>query len=687
MKRITTPLFLLLLIMNLTSCQSNKTHTNDLIHETSPYLLQHANNPIDWQAWSDDLFDQAEEEDKLVVVSIGYSSCHWCHVMERETFEKEDVADVMNERFINVKVDREERPDVDQVYMTAVQLLTGSGGWPLNVILLPNGKPLYGGTYHTKEEWLRVTTSVDSLFQQDKKKAYEYAEDLTNGIQESSYIWGDVKEDDLTPTTIASGMTEWKQNWDKNWGGDKGAPKFMLPTTIHFLMDYASLYQDEEAEKHIRKTLDEMMRGGIYDQIQSGFFRYSTDENWGLPHFEKMLYDNAQLIELYAKAYRKYKDERYLKVVNEMTQFLQQEFKYEDGSYLSTLDAESEGVEGKYYFYTLKELQEVVTTEFGLFKEYYSVYDSQEIHLRQQTADSMFISEHQLSPGELAGYKKKWKQSLASHRQQRIKPGLDDKVITSWNALLVSGFVEAYKATGEQRYLSEAKTIIQQLETNNYDNQSLMHTYKEGSKKNEGFLDDYVFLAKAYLDLFEATTNQRYLEKSKTLVDQSLQDFKDADSPLYTYRKDDRLIAKSIPTNDNVIPSANAQLSILLNKLGHIYYNQSYLEQSKEMQKTVESLWSNQPSAYSLWSKSYLSSVFPYYEIVVVGDNAEQLIQDLNQDDIPNSIVIGSKEKSDIALFENRYNESKTMIFVCKNNTCKLPVETKEEAIEQLTNF
>ncbi len=684
--------FLFISLIHLLSCESNQKkhmYTNELIHETSPYLLQHAHNPIDWQPWTDDLFDQAQEEGKLVVVSIGYSSCHWCHVMERETFEKEDVAEVMNERFINVKVDREERPDVDQVYMTAVQLLTGAGGWPLNVILLPNGKPLYGGTYHTKEDWIRVITSVDSLFQRDQQKAYAYGDNLANGIQESNYIWGEPKEGDLSPASIAPGLTKWKQRWDPTWGGDREAPKFMLPTTINFLIDYASLYEDQEADTHVNNTLDQMMRGGIYDQLQGGFYRYSTDDHWGIPHFEKMLYDNAQLLELYAKAYRKYQDERYLTVVHEISDFLKEEFKNSNGSYYSTLDAESEGVEGKYYFYSIEELQGIIQEEFQLFKAYYGISNqkSEEIHLRQSVADSLFVKENGLTLEELNGLKNQWQTELVQHRKTRVKPGLDDKVITSWNALLVSGYIEAYKASSDNLFLQEAISIIKELEVHNINSDGPMHTYKKGGKNNKGFLDDYVFLAEAYLDLFEVTTNKTYLEKSKTLVDEILTEFKDVDSPLFMYRKDERLIAKSIPTYDHVIPSANAQLSILLNKLGHIYYNQEYLKQSQAMIKTVETLWSDLPSSYSLWSQSFLSTAFPYYEIVVVGDNAETLVTELNQSYIPNSIVIGSNEKSDIALFANRFVTDQTQIFVCKNNTCKLPVQTKEEALNQINNF
>jgi len=351
------------------------TFTNDLIHETSPYLLQHAHNPVNWRAWNAQIFEEAQKENKLVLLSIGYSSCHWCHVMERETFEDEEVAKMMNENYINVKVDREERPDIDQVYQTAIQLIGQNGGWPLNAITLPNGKPLYLGTYLPKKQWGEVLQKVNDLYRENPEQANSYADGLSQGIQETNLLEISSEFEKLTMEALETSVSNWKPEWDTYLGGDKGTQKFMSFNALNFLLDYAVLANDEETKKHVKNTLDKMANGGIYDHIGGGFYRYSTDPKWKVPHFEKMLYDNAQAIGLYSKAYGIFEEPRYKDIVYETVTFLDREMKNSAGGYYATLDADSDGEEGKFYVWTIKELKSILEKDYEIFAKYFNVQE------------------------------------------------------------------------------------------------------------------------------------------------------------------------------------------------------------------------------------------------------------------------------------------------------------------------
>ncbi|WP_273567458.1 thioredoxin domain-containing protein [Maribacter halichondriae] len=406
-------------------------YTNALIDETSPYLLQHAHNPVDWRAWSLQALEDAKKENKLVLISIGYSSCHWCHVMEEETFEDEEVAKLMNENFINIKVDREERPDVDQIYQTFVQLIDSNSGWPLNVIVLPNGKPLYGGTYHTKEQWAEVLSKIGDMYKNDPKKANEYADMVAAGIQQTNIIAP--AEDSTVPLDkiLMEGIETWKLNWDLQWGGDKGVEKFMVPVNLDFLLDYALLNQDELAKAHVKNTLDKMIMGGVYDHVGGGFFRYSTDEEWKVPHFEKMLYDNAQLISLFSKAYQVFKDPKYHKVVLETVAFLDRDMKNDRGGYYAALDADSEGGEGKFYIWEEEELKNILGSDFERFSKYYNIapehHWEESYVLFKREEDQEFANKNGISITDLVTAKNKWKDQLLEARIKRPRPNVDDK--------------------------------------------------------------------------------------------------------------------------------------------------------------------------------------------------------------------------------------------------------------------
>jgi uncharacterized protein YyaL (SSP411 family) len=687
-------LFLLLFLSCKTEKKQDEEHayTNALIDETSPYLLQHAHNPVNWVPWSQEALEEAEKQDKLVIVSIGYSSCHWCHVMEEETFEDEAVAALMNENYISIKVDREERPDVDQIYMTAAQLMTGKGGWPLNVILLPNGKPLYGGTYHTNAQWTKVLTEINKLYREDKGKAQEYASRVAKGIAEVNIIEGTTENVVFEPRLLQSALFRWQAQWDLAWGGNIDTQKFILPGNLDFLMDYAALAKDDYTKNFVKTTLDKIALGGIYDHVGGGFFRYSTDPEWKVPHFEKMLYDNAQLLSLFSKAYTIYKDPTYKKIVLETIEFLDREMKNPAGGYYAAIDADSEGEEGVFYVWKEDELRSILGGGYKLFASYYNIYpeaiwENEQYVLHKTRSDSEFSKQHKLSFESLNSYKNDWNSKLLKERNLRVRPNVDDKIITSWNALLINGFVDAYKAFGNPGHLQKAEDTMTFLLKNAYTNNQLVHTYKEGSKQTEGFLEDYAFLSNASLSIYEASLNTTHLEAAKSLMTTIQDRFHDETSGMYYYNEDDTLISKIIKTDDGVLPSPNTVVAENLLKLGHLYYDTAYLDKAQSMMVTILPRVEEAMNNYAQWSSLMLASAYPYYEVVVVGPNARSLISELHKEYIPNALLAGSSTDSELPLYEDRYFEDDTYIYVCFNNTCKLPVETTKEALRQLRSF
>ncbi len=666
--------------------------SNDLGLETSPYLLQHANNPVNWKAWNINLFDEAEKQDKLVLISIGYSSCHWCHVMERETFEDEEVAQLMNENFISIKVDREERPDVDEVYQRAIQLVNQSGGWPLNVIALPNGKPLYLGTYLPKKQWNQVLSKVNKMYTEDPVKANEYADYLSQGIQELSLFEPSTAYEQLTQEVLQGGVASWKESWDRQRGGNQGREKFMIPNALGFLLDYAVLNNDDDTLRHVKNTLDQMANGGLFDQLGGGFYRYSTDANWKIPHFEKMLYDNAQAISLYAKAYKVFKDPLYKDVVYESVTFLEREMKNEEGAYFATLNAESDGVEGKYYLWTAAELKSELSDDFELFSAYYninesSVWENESYVLHKAENDASFIATNGLTLEMLKEQKREWKDNLMKVRATRVRPSIDDKILTSWNAMLIRAYADAYATFGDLKFLKNATTIYKFIRKYSYSDQQLLHSYKPGSKDSNGFLEDYAFMIDGSLALFELTQEMEYLNFAKELTEVVIQEYSDESSGMFTFSKDQQLISKIVKTNDGDIPSPNSVMAHNLLRLGHIDYNLDFLNKSKTMLTTLLPMVTEYTDGYANWGSLMLHVTHPYFEIVVVGENANELVLQLQKENLSNAIIIGSTKESDVSLFEDRFVAGETFIYVCQNSTCKLPVKTVAEALKQIELF
>jgi uncharacterized protein YyaL (SSP411 family) len=518
---------------------STNKHTNALINASSPYLLQHAHNPVNWQEWSPAIIEQARREDKLILISIGYSACHWCHVMEHESFEKEDTAEIMNKHFVCVKIDREERPDIDQIYMDAVQLLTGRGGWPLNVFTLPDGRPLHGGTYFPKQEWERVLLSLNNFYHTKKEEAFEFATNLSNGIKRLDLFVKKEDTQDLFPMAIEL-LNKWKQQFDLKWGAYNWSPKFPLPNQWELFMGIHYLTKEEIFKEACLVTLDKMYDGGIFDHLSGGFARYSTDAYWKVPHFEKMLYDNAQLMSTYAMASRYFNKPSYAEVVRQIHQFIQLELRSSDGAYYSALDADSEGIEGKFYVWTYQELEDNLGVYFELFRRYYSITENGNweegvnILYRTESIESI-AKDFSLNEKELVNQIESAKKLLLLERSKRVTPGLDDKIICSWNALMAKGYGEAYQYLGEKEYLVQAEKSIDYLCSWCLDDMQVFRILKNGKRSIKGFAEDYACLIEALISVFEAGGKEKYLILANSLMNHCIAQFYDEKSGLFFF--------------------------------------------------------------------------------------------------------------------------------------------------------
>ncbi|MEH6537354.1 MAG: thioredoxin domain-containing protein [Psychroserpens sp.] len=671
---------------------------NDLINETSPYLLQHAYNPVHWKAWNDESLKLAKDENKLIIISVGYSACHWCHVMEEESFENDSVAKLMNENFISIKVDREERPDVDQIYMNAVQLMTGSGGWPLNCIALPDGRPVFGGTYFTKDQWTKILKEISSLYENDPDKVIAYAEQLTEGVKNSDLITVNKENVQFNPDALVTIVKQWKSSLDFQNGGQKRAPKFPMPSNLSFLLRYSFQYDNKDLQEFVLTTLDKMANGGIYDQIGGGFSRYSVDKRWHVPHFEKMLYDNAQLVSLYSKAYQLTKNESYKTVVIETLDFVDRELTQDDGAYYSSLDADSKTKEGEleegaFYVWTKEELQAKLGNDFEMFKSYYNInatgkWENNHYILYKTKTDDEFLQTFSTTKEELNKKILGWKTKLIKLRNTRERPRTDDKVLTSWNALMLKSYIDAYRVIGDKSYLEKAIKNATFIKENQIDGDgSLFHNYKNGKSTIEGFSEDYAQTISAFIELYQATLDESWLNTAKDLMDYSIAHFSDEKTNMFYFTSDSEtsLITRKIEVIDNVIPSSNSVLAESLFKLSHYYSNNKYAETAKQMLSNINSQIERSPSAYSNWLTLYLNYSNPYYEVAISGTNALEKLNEVHTYYLPNILIAGSTSESELAIMENRFIEDDTYIYVCVNGACKLPVESTKEAVEQLS--
>ena len=696
-------IFTLILLFSLTNCNAqNKdtvTHkyTNNLINETSPYLLQHAHNPVDWEAWNSKTLELAKKSNTLIIISVGYAACHWCHVMEHESFEDVTVASVMNNNFINIKVDREERPDIDQVYMNAVQLMTGQGGWPMNVIALPDGRPVWGGTYFAKEQWINALNQISELYKTEPEKLEEYATKLEHGLKSLDMISIN-KENPLFKTEfIAHVVDNWTNYFDNKRGGMNRAPKFMMPNNYHFLMRYGYQNKEENIIEFTNNTITNMAFGGVYDQVGGGFSRYSVDEKWHVPHFEKMLYDNGQLVSLYADAYLITKNDLYKDVVIETLEFIERELTNANGAFYSSLDADSlteSGTleEGAFYVWTKESLKLILNEDFSLFSSYYNInnygfWEHKNYVLIRNETDKNFVKKENISLETLKEKKRKWQSLLLKEREKRERPRLDDKVLTSWNAIMLRGYVDAYRVLKDDKYLEIAiKNGNFILNNQLKENGSLFHNYKDGKSTINGFLEDYATTIDAFITLYEVTLDEKWLNNAKALTDYCFDAFfNDTNKMFYfTSNDDDDLVSKTMEYRDNVIPASNSILAKNLFKLSHYYDNTYYLKTATTMLNNVKPEIETYASGYSNWLDLMLNFTEPFYEVAIVGENYKNIIEQLNASYIPNKIVVGCKGESKLPLLKNRYVENETLIYVCVNKVCNLPVKEVDQAVNQL---
>ncbi|MGV3559602.1 thioredoxin domain-containing protein [Larkinella arboricola] len=684
---------------------------NRLAQESSPYLLQHAHNPVDWYPWGPEALQKAQQENKPILVSIGYSACHWCHVMERESFENEQVAQVMNQHFVCIKVDREERPDVDAIYMDAVQAMGVQGGWPLNVFLMPDAKPFYGLTYLPPRQWVNLLTSVRSAFNEHPDQladsAEGFARHLNMSVSEQYYLTDTAPK--FSQELLDTMYQKLADSFDSVKGGPRKAPKFPMPSIYGFLLRYYHITQNEEALNHLRRTLDFMALGGIYDQIGGGFARYSVDDQWFAPHFEKMLYDNGQLLTLYSEAYSLTQRSLYRKTVFQTIDFLKRELTSPDGGFYSALDADSEGVEGKFYTWTTPELQTVLGDDFNWFSELYHIAPegNWEEHdgvgrniLHRVVSDEDFARQQGLTQAELAEKLATTHQKLMAVRDTRIRPGLDDKILCSWNGLMLKGLVTAYRVFGEASFLELAEQnarFIQEKLTRSETGQ-LWHSYKTGVNGAPGvasitaYLEDYAAVIDGYLALYQATFKEAYLREADRLTRYTLDHFWDEEDHLFffTDQAGETLIARKKEVFDNVIPASNSMMA------HNLYTLSLLLEQPVEglpaytalldaMMGRVQSLLQQNAEYLTHWAALYAMRVKPTAEIALVGPDVHQFRQEIDQRFYPNKVLAGTETESLLPLLENRTAiNGQTAIYVCYNRACQLPVTSVEAAFNNL---
>ncbi len=670
-------------------------HTNSLIDESSPYLLQHAHNPVNWNPWGAEILEKAVSDKKLIIISVGYAACHWCHVMEHESFEDEEVAEIMNTHYYNIKVDREERPDIDMVYMSAVQLMTGSGGWPMNIVALPDGRPVWGGTFFKKEAWKSALLQIAKLYKEDPEKLHEYANKLSAGLKDIQLLSPQTSKNknDIDLKLIAEKL---EKNFDWKYGGTRQAPKFVIPANFEYLLKYSQLYNNENIMKFVALSLTKISFGGIYDHVEGGFSRYSVDEKWHIPHFEKMLYDNAQMVSLYSKAYVVTKNEWYKEVVEQTLEFTKNNLTTKAGSFFSSLDADSLNEEGKLKegaFYTWKadKLQELLKEKFPLFKEYYNInpfgkWEDNAYVLIRTEEDSAFLEKHQLKAADFRKMKDQWSSILTAERNKREKPRLDDKQLTSWNALMLTGYLDAYKVTQNSAYLTSALTTANFIKKDLYKTEGNLHrSYKNGVSSINAYLEDYAFVIEAYIKLYEVTFEFEWLNFSKELMEYCILHFQDPESGLFyfTSKNDAALITRNYELSDNVIPASNSVMAQNLFKLSKYFDKPTFLEISEKMILAVLPSLKDYPQGYSNWLNLQLNFTHNFYEVVIMGPNSKELLKEINLHYLPNILIAGSdNEDENSPLFKHRFKNGEDLIYVCTNGSCQLPVKTITSALE-----
>ncbi len=696
-------------------------YSNQLIHETSPYLLQHAHNPVNWYPWNEEALNKAKVENKPILVSIGYSACHWCHVMERESFEDEATAMIMNENFINIKIDREERPDLDHIYMDAVQAMSGSGGWPLNVFLTPDAKPFYGGTYfppkkaYNRPSWQEVLQSIVKSFREKRHEIDAQAENLTDHLLKSNTFGQhkQVENEILASDNADEIFLNIMKSADKEWGGFGKAPKFPQSFSILFLLRYHQVTNNKEALEQATLSIDKMIEGGIYDQIGGGFARYSTDTEWLAPHFEKMLYDNALLVAVLSEAFQLTKKERYKEVIDETMEFIQRELLHpqkaslngEEGQarlngqigqgFYAALDADSEGIEGKFYVWSLEEIKKLLGKGADLFCEYYDISEignwehSNILRVKKSLED--FAIEKNSTVDEVKKILQNNRELLLAERSKRIRPQLDDKIILGWNALMNTACSKAFGATGNQKYKQLAIDNMQFLLANfkSATANEFHHTWKNDQAKFPAFLDDYAYLIQALIHLQEITADTNWLLQAKAITEIVLKNFSEPETDFFFYTSISQtdVILRKKEVYDGAVPSGNSVMANNLHLLSILFDKKEWGQKSVNMITSLGRAITRYPTSFGNWACLFQELIAGTNEIVLVGNDFFDIQAAVLEQYIPHRVLMAtSTEGSTFALLSGKPVTNTTTIYLCSNYTCKNPVFSAKELISLINN-
>ena len=672
---------------------------NNLIHETSPYLLQHAENPVNWYGWNDEALQKAKDENKPIFLSVGYSACHWCHVMAHESFENNDVAEFMNEHFVNIKVDREERPDIDDIYQKACQITTGQGGWPLSVFLTPDQKPFYVGTYfpvldsYGRPGFGSICRQLAQAWKEKPKDIEKSAESFIHALHKTEKITVPTK---LEQTLLDEAAMNLFQLGDPTYGGFGSAPKFPNAANISFLFRYAKMANLPKFNEFALKTLNKMAKGGIFDQIGGGFHRYSTDTKWLVPHFEKMLYDNALMPVNYCEAYQITKDPFYLDVLQKTLDFVLREMTSSEGGFYSAYDADSEDVEGKFYVWTKQEIKEILGSDADIFCLYFDVTDGGNWEgnsiLCNNLNPSTVAFNFGISEQKVHEIINSCSTKLLEVRSKRISPGLDDKVLVSWNSLMITAFAKGYRVTNDGRYLDAAKNCISFIEKNLFVDDNLLRTYKNGTAKINGYLEDYSYFVNALLDVFEIEPNSKYLKLALKLGHHLIDHFWDSENNSFFMTSDDheKLIIRPKSNYDLSLPSGNSVSSFVMLRLYHLSQEQHFLDIAMKIMESQAQIAAENPFGFG-----YLLNTLSLYlekpiEITVINSENSELCKSLFTNYLPNSFMVTIqnpdqlKNLSEYPFFTGKSFEDKTSVFICKNFTCSLALHTLDEVNSKL---
>ena len=662
---------------------------NHLIGENSPYLLQHAYNPVDWHPWGGEALQLAQTQNKLLIISIGYAACHWCHVMEHESFEDGGVAEAMNHDFVSIKVDREERPDIDQIYMAAAYATTGRGGWPLNVIALPDQRPVFAGTYFSKSDWLHILKYFTDLYHTQPEELVHQASEIGNGMKKQHVFPFQADASSLDKKMLDAVYTTWEEDLDFVNGGTYGAPKFPMPANLGFLLRYGIHHQHQRALEYTWLTLDKMAMGGIYDQLGGGFSRYAVDGYWHVPHFEKMLYDNAQLISVYAKAYTANKEYTYKKVVEESMAFVDRELTTPDGLFFASIDADSDGTEGAFYAWSTEEIRRYLGDDSEMFLAYFSCeengnWEHDRNVLRKSFSDDSFASKHEISPDQLIALIEVYKFKLLTVRSNRNRPATDDKILTCWNALMISAMTDAASAFSKQAWLDKAIAAAAFYRNHLiHRNGKLWRNSKAGTLKIDGFLDDYCFLIKAFLDIYQSTLDETWITPANALTREVILHFNAADGIFFNLASDEgpKLIQETMELSDNVIPASNSQMARNLFIMGHLLENEGYLQRSEKMLRKMIPQIRRNPSFHANWVMLLDDFISGPAVVKISGDDFKLRIKDFSGHYLPQVIFSGINLNTAAYVAPVPQIGGKTMFYVCHGKTCYSPVETALEAI------